>query len=202
MQTKRLVIFLKAPRLGTVKTRLAATLGDAAALQVHRALVEVVLRQLAPVPGVELRFTPDDACREISPWMRAGWIATPQGPGDLGQRLRRAFKDHFGSGAERVVVIGSDCPAVAFEDIRIAWAALRTDDVVIGPASDGGYWLIGLRESQPAVFRGIAWGTAKVLRQTLDRAEARGLRVHLLRELADVDTAVDWWAFLARSHGG
>ena len=113
-----------------------------------------------------------------------------------------AFRDEFGSGGTRVVLIGSDAPQVTMEDIRTAWAELEHADVVLGPALDGGYWLIGLTTDQPSLFHSIPWGTDSVLRETMDRARAAGLRVSLLRLLADIDTADDWTDYLKRANAG
>ncbi len=200
MATQHLIIFLKAPRLGLVKTRLAQSLGAAAATAAYGQLVETLLEQLAPLPDVELHFTPDDAAAEILPWLHAGWTARAQGAGDLGERLHAAFQSAFADGAQRVVIIGSDCPAITTGDIHAAWQALATSDVVIGPARDGGYWLIGLRQPLPGLWNGIPWSTERVLRETLARAQADGLRIELLRELADVDTEADWRAFQSGRH--
>ena len=179
-----------------MKTRLAADVGPTAALYAYERLVEMLLDRLAPLQEVELRFTPDDAHDEVARWLHEGWNSQAQGKGDLGERLCRAFRDAFASDARRVVVIGSDCPDVTPADIEDAWAALATHDVTIGPATDGGYWLIGLREFDEAVFRGIHWSTSTVLAETLAICQQKGLSVHRLRELSDVDTAEDWRRFL------
>jgi uncharacterized protein len=191
-----LIIFVKAPRLGTVKTRLARSLGESAALSAYCELVETLFLHLEDVREVELRFAPDDSQSEIQRWLKPGWQATPQGSGDLGDRLIAAFSDAFAAGATRVVVIGSDCPAVTPADIRAAWTALQMTDVVLGPALDGGYWLIGLRQPQPVLFEKMPWSTNAVLNETVERARAARLSVHLLRRLSDVDTERDWADFL------
>jgi len=184
-----------------VKTRLAAGMGPTAALHAYEHLVETLLGGLSALEPVELRFTPDDAANEVSRWLRDGWSSHGQGTGDLGERLSCAFRDAFASGARRVVVIGSDCPDVTLADIEAAWAALATHDVALGPATDGGYWLIGLRKLDEAIFRGIHWSTNTVLAETLANCQQRGLRVHRLRELSDVDTAEDWQRFLQTKRG-
>lgn len=198
MRDERLILFVKAPRVGQVKTRLAATLGDAAACAAYERLANTLLANLASLPEVELRFTPEDARPEVEHWLRAGWIARGQGPGDLGQRLQSAFADAFASGAKRVVIIGSDCPEVTVSDVREAWKELRIRDLVVGPAADGGYWLIGLRQPQPALFENIPWSSESVLAETLRRARARQLKMQLLRILADVDDEAGWRGFLKR----
>jgi rSAM/selenodomain-associated transferase 1 len=194
--TERLIVFLRAPRLGTVKTRLAAVLGDKAALDAYGQLVDLVLANVASFTAVQLRFTPDDAAGELEPWRRPGWQLRPQGPGDLGERLQRAFAEAFSSRATRVAVIGSDCPSVTGEDIGLAFAQLDGHDVVLGPASDGGYWLIALKNPQPLLFHEIPWSTSDVLKQTRKRADQLGLSTFLLRELTDIDTEKQWYRFL------
>jgi len=193
---RRLIIFLKAPRAGLVKTRLATGMGPARALHAYERLVQTLLERLATIQRVELRFAPDDSAGEVARWLREGWTSRAQGGGGLGERLCRAFREAFESGARQVVVIGSDCPDVTPADIETAWAALATDDVALGPAADGGYWLVGLRALHEPIFRGIHWSTSSVLAQTLAICQQRGLSVHRLRELSDVDTEEDWSRFL------
>ncbi|MEK7674390.1 MAG: TIGR04282 family arsenosugar biosynthesis glycosyltransferase [Verrucomicrobiota bacterium] len=194
----RLIVFVKSPRVGTVKTRLARALGPEEACEAYRLLVEVLLERLSPLSNVELRFTPEDAAAEIAPWLRGGWVARPQGPGGLGQRLETAFAEAFASGNQRVVVIGSDCPVVTDREVKAAWACLADHDLVIGPARDGGYWLIGLRAPQPRLFQDISWSTPAVLSETLEIARLENLRVQVLRPLADIDTEKDWQEYLAK----
>lgn len=196
MPNERLIVFVKAPRPGEVKTRVAQTTGADRACDVYRQLVAILLKSLSPLREIELRFTPDDAAAEIEPWLRPGWVAVPQGDGDLGARLERAFTDAFAAGAERVVIVGSDCPDVKTSDVRMAWRELQTHDVAVGPAMDGGYWLIGLRAPQPELFREIPWSSDLVLGRTLERARTRGLKIQLLRILSDIDTEADWNAYV------
>ena len=192
MADSRLIVLLRAPRLGTVKTRLAAALGPDAALAAYRRLLNATLRAVACLPDVELRCTPDDAVAEVSALAQPGWTVNPQGDGALGVRLQRAFADGYARGAKRLAVIGSDCPHLTAADIRAAWQALDRHDVVLGPATDGGYWLIALSALHSGLFENIDWGGPAVLQQSLDRAASLTLRVHRLRELSDVDTAEDW----------
>lgn len=195
----KLIVFLKVPRRGQVKTRLAAALGDEAALAVYRQLLTSVLDTIASLESVELRFTPDEAGSEISPLRRhEHWTLCPQQNGDLGARLVRAFAESFHAGCRRVVVIGSDCPAVTLDDVHVAHSAIADHDLVLGPACDGGYWLIGLRSSCPELFSEMPWGTSSVFDETMRRARALNLKVRILRTLSDVDTADDWQRFLAR----
>ena len=163
---EQLIVFVKARRPGEVKTRIAKTAGAAKACAVYREMVEALLQSLHSLRSIQLRFAPGDARDEIASWLRNDWQAQPQGEGDLGQRLERAFAGAFASGAERVVIIGSDCPEVEASDIRAAWKELKSHDLVLGPAVDGGYWLIGLRAPQPELFREIEWSSDQVLAAT------------------------------------
>ena len=188
MPEPRIIIFVKAPRPGFVKTRLAAAIGNEAARNAYRRLAETVVANLAPLPHTELRFTPDDTENEITHWLSDGWTAHPQGEGDLGERMHRAFTEAKGP----AIIIGSDCPQVELSDLRTAAKTLQARDAVIGPATDGGYWLIGLNAPCPALFENIKWSTSDVLPKTLEKANEAGLSVQLLRELTDVDTGEDW----------
>lgn len=191
------MVFLRAPQLGQVKTRLAACLGPEATLAAYCHLLDVTTEALREFDSVELRYTPDDASLPVEPWRRNGWSLSPQGTGDLGERLVRAFADGFAAGFDRIAVIGTDCPYVTADDIRSAWDALTAKDVVVGPAADGGYWLIGLRTPQPALFARMSWGGETVFEETRRRAEELGLTVAVMRELRDVDTVADWEAYQA-----
>lgn len=195
MSAERIIVFLKAPRPGTVKTRLG--LGGEAECSAYKRLLGVVLGKLDLFKGVELRFTPADAGLEVQGWSQPGWLMRPQGDGDLGARMNRAFSNAFAAGAKRVVILGSDCPYFEPEDLKTAWKELETADVVIGPAEDGGYWLIGLRESQPRLFSDIEWSSERVFAQTIGRAQDLGLKSFLLRTLSDIDTKEDWERFIA-----
>jgi glycosyltransferase A (GT-A) superfamily protein (DUF2064 family) len=125
VDAKRLIIFVKAPRPGAVKTRLARELGTDAACAAYRQMVEQLVTRLTCLDRVELRFTPDDAGDEVKAWQRSGWQLVPQGEGDLGQRLQRAFADAFALLPGPVIVIGSYCPTLTPADIELAWDALR-----------------------------------------------------------------------------
>lgn len=197
MAAEQLIVFLKAPRPGQVKTRLARTLGAEAAAAAYVRLLRATLERIAELPDVRLCFAPDEAVGEIAPFCRPHWTVAPQGDGDLGRRMRRAFQAAFREGAERVAIIGTDCPALNAGDIREAWSGLADHDVVLGPCRDGGYWLVALREDQPVLFEAIPWSTPEVLSRSLERAAAAGLRVKRLRTLEDVDDAASWEAFRA-----
>lgn len=193
MSDRTLVVFVKEPRPGAVKTRLAAAVGPEAAAELYRALAESVLEATTPVPGEYERlvfFDPPEARRALREWL-PGVSLRAQAGGDLGERLADAFARAFGRGAGRVAIVGSDAPGVSRETALRALAALDAADVVLGPAQDGGYYLVALREPHPELVRGVDWSTPAVLRQTLERAASGRLAVRQLEPLRDVDTLDD-----------
>jgi len=191
---RHLLVFLKAPRPGQVKTRLAADIGADEAARVYRGLAERVLAQTSPERADSyqrvLFFAPADAQAEIAAWL-PGETLVAQDPGDLGRRMEAAFALAFARGATRAALIGTDVPRLSRVHVEEALNALDRCPVVLGPATDGGYYLVGLRQPQPDLFRDVAWGTSSVRETTLHRAAALGLAVHLLPPLRDVDTAAD-----------
>lgn len=192
-----LVLMTKAPRAGQVKSRLAAEAGPVEALRIYRLLVE---RQLRAVPGewpVEVHYDPPGAEPEMRDWLEGvvegrSLVFNAQCDGDLGERLGHAMLNAFARRAEGLLFVGGDCPGLSAEVLREAAEALDTADVVIAPAEDGGYVLIGLRSHRLGVFSDIAWSTADVLVQTLTRVKDHGLSCAVLSTLFDVDTAEDW----------
>src|SRR5438477_9325323 len=196
---QKLIIFVKAPCPGFVKTRLAEAVGPEKACVAYRKLVTTLLDRLGPIKEVELRFAPDDAASQMAPWLRPAWTAAPQRGGDLGERIRAAFDDAFAAGCERVTIIGSDCPAITANDIADSWNLLAQYDAVLGPAHDGGYWLIALKAPAPDLFTNIDWSTPRVLEQTLANLARTKRSFHFLRQLRDVDTADDWNRFVAET---
>ena len=193
---EHLLIFARAPRLGTVKTRLAREIGEERAFVAYLQLLQALCGNLHTLSNVTLLVTPDDGAPELRGLVPDRWSIQGQGSGDLGERLTRAFEQALEKSG-RVLAIGSDCPYVTREDVEAAFEALGPNDVVLGPALDGGYWLVGMNGPHPALFKDIEWSTSTVLADTLKRADALGLRTALLRRLSDVDTAADWEAFRA-----
>lgn len=194
--SRELIVFLKPPRQGGVKTRLAASFGPEAALGVYKALAAGVMRQTRPSRPDSYRrtvcFSNDDerARDEVAAWFGKEALEA-QVKGDLGARMSTAFANAFARGAKRAVIVGSDCPAIDEGKIEDAFSELDRRDVVLRAAADGGYTLIGLKEPHPELFEEIPWSTPLVLRLTLSRAESRGLRTRVLGTDVDVDTADD-----------
>jgi len=191
----RIVLLSKAPEAGKVKTRLIPLLGAAAATQLYTTLLynTLDLCTRARLCPVDLWCSPTAS----HPFFRQCHDRYPldlhtQPPGDLGQRMSVAIATAL-QRAGAVIVIGADCPGLAISDLETALEALRTGtDVVIGPAHDGGYYLIGLRAHHASLFTDMAWGTASVLADTLARTRAEGLRLQQLTARSDLDTPADY----------
>lgn len=164
------------------------------AAQLYRRLGRMTLRA---VSGGEYQtvvwYTPRRGGRVVRAWLQGLRVSRfrPQVEGDLGERLAATLAGHFSEGARRVVVVGSDCPGVSRELVWEAFASLGQHDVVLGPAHDGGYYLIGMNTPRPELFQGIPWSSNAVTARTLDAARALGLSCSLLRPLRDIDTAAD-----------
>lgn len=179
-----LVIMAKEPRAGAVKTRLARDIGAVAATRFHRQTLDTLVKRLGSSPRwtTVLAVSPDASL--MAPFWPKGVMLMAQGAGGLGVRMQR-INDEMPPGP--AVIVGSDIPSMSPGDIDDAFAMLGGHDVVLGPASDGGYWLVGLKRapSVPRIFDGVRWSSKHALADTL--ANAAGLDVALIRELDDVD---------------
>jgi rSAM/selenodomain-associated transferase 1 len=191
---RHLIVFTRCPEPGRTKTRMIGALGPDGAAQLQTDMTRHTLRTAeamrASNAAVEVRYEGGDGPRMRRTFGRRLHFVR-QGDGDLGRRMARATHAALVGGAERVVVIGTDCPELSADLIDQAFEQLGASDVVLGPAKDGGYYLIGLSRPLPALFDGPDWGGEHVLRQTLDIANSQGLSVHLLDELHDVDRPED-----------
>jgi rSAM/selenodomain-associated transferase 1 len=195
-----LVIFARAPQPGQVKTRIAAELGSLEALEIYRTLAAQTIAAARSGTNycVTVAYSPRDAEGVMRDWLGASLSLRPQRDGDLDARMAATIDDEFARGAHRVVVIGTDCPGLTSTHIENAFARLEKWDVVLGPATDGGYYLIGMTRPLPELFEDVPWSSPETLRVTVERARQRELRISLLEELADIDTADDWRAWLSR----
>jgi hypothetical protein len=186
-----ILVFVRAAEAGRVKTRLAAAIGAEGALRVYRRLAEHTVREARAVDAeLRIHFTPADRELQVRAWLGDARYL-PQAGGDLGTRMEAAFRAAFADGAERVVIIGSDLPDLSAALLRDAFAALDTYPAVLGPARDGGYYLLGMRAPIPGVFDGVPWSTPEVLTLTLERLRAAGIEPALLATLSDVDEVGD-----------
>jgi len=195
----RLIIFTRYPEPGKVKTRLVPALGEAGACDLHRRMAELTLntaRQLDP-PGLRIQVRYDGGGPELmKSWLGADVGLSSQGEGDLGERMGRAFENAFSDGTQKALIIGTDSPSITHQLLRLALFKLETSDVVLGPAADGGYYLIGMGkqaapQALPGIMNEIPWGTGEVFLRTLEKARELGLKVSRTEMLGDIDRPED-----------
>jgi rSAM/selenodomain-associated transferase 1 len=188
-----LVIMAKAPAVGRTKTRLCPPLTPARAAQLYEALLRDTIHLAAGVEGVQLAIalTPPEATDLFERWSPPGTLLFPVSGADIGACLDRVLGSLLDAGHTGVMALNSDGPTLPAAHLRQALDQLDQADVVLGPGEDGGYYLVGQRAHHPRLFYDIDWSTARVLPQTLARAESLGLSVALLPPWYDVDTAPD-----------
>lgn len=201
-RTTVILFFLKHPLPGQVKSRLAAVIGAVAAVRLYRAFVEDMLDTIDRT-GLSCRIYvhPPDALPAVSSWLGRRRSYQPQEGADLGERMANAFRGIFLDGVSRAVLIGSDLPDLPADLLQKALDALKQSDAVIGPARDGGYYLVGFQRETflPDVFQDIAWGSADVFDRTMERFRSGCASVHVLPIWADVDTVGDLRSLAQRS---
>lgn len=195
MLKQHLIIFTRYPEPGKTKTRLIPALGIVGAANLQREMTEYTLSQvkeLQPSTAVslEVRFAGGNL-QLMQDWLGSDLVYQFQGEGDLGSRMMRSLFDAFEQSAQQAIIIGIDCPGVNAEILATAFEQLYAFDVVLGPAVDGGYYLIGLRQPCGELFTNINWGTSQVLAQTVEIAEKLNLSIFYLPILADVDRPED-----------
>lgn len=189
-----LLFFVKNPERGKVKSRLAAEIGDDSAVSLYKNLVVQMLSTLKEGTfPLYIYFFPKNAQKPIRNWLGREYLYIPQNGKDLGERMRNGFIDGFAMGYKRAVLIGSDIPDLPMKYIEEAFKSLKEMDAVIGPAFDGGYYLIGFKDKtfSPQVFEGIAWGTENVFDETMKKLKRFRRAVYTLPYLSDIDTAED-----------
>jgi len=197
-----IVIFVRSPDKGSVKTRLTAVLDGDTVVELYRRFVLDLLRTLSHGNfGLRICFYPAEAGRKLADWLGEGYVCNAQQGKDLGERMENAFHAAFAEGFQKVLIIGSDSPDLPGELFEEAINALASKDAVIGPALDGGYYLIGFNSDRflTEVFRGIDWGMSTVFQQTMGVLNRHGYAVHVLPQWRDMDTYDDLIAFL-RNH--
>ena len=187
----RLIIFTRYPEAGKVKTRLIPALGEKGAELLHRKMVEHTMTRVSSFEGeVEVHFTGG------SHDLMKGWLGNQfqyrrQEGGCLGERLYNSVAEAFTENKKKVVVIGTDCPGLTLNHVKKAFRLLDRSDLVIGPAYDGGYYLIGLNKLFKELFQNITWSSSLVYRQTIKAAEQVNLQTADLEKLADIDCPAD-----------
>ena len=194
MIKRALLIFTKNPELGKVKTRLAATIGDDAALAVYNQLLLHTVSATEHLPVDKFVFY-SDYIEQEDVWDSEHYYKEIQQGNDLGERMKNAFASTFKKGYHKIVIIGTDCPGLNAEIIMNAFSYLQTNDVVIGPAEDGGYYLLGMKQMQHELYEGIQWSTGAVLNDTINKCTALQLNYCMLGVLKDIDEEKDLQAF-------
>lgn len=189
MKDAALIVFQKKAEKGKVKTRLALTIGDQKALEVYQYLLAHTHQQVALLQIPVFVYFEKEADPYFLP--KESYTVATQSKGDLGQKMKVALKEVFSKNYQKALVIGSDCPEITAAVVEDAIMLLTSHDVVIGPAMDGGYYLIGMKQLHIDMFEDKSWSTSGVLAETLSTAEDLGLKVGLLRELNDVDVYED-----------
>lgn len=196
-----LLLFLKLPQLGKVKSRLAATIGPTHATHIYENFIFDLTMRLQGLPYPTLIFyTPRGIDHPQLSWLEQRFRCFPQVGEDLGERLIRAFQQGFELGFHQEIAIGSDCPDLPTAYLDEAFEQLGTQDCVIGPAQDGGYYAIGFNRQRflPEAFCGVAWSTETVLAKTIQTLEQHEYTIHQLPLWSDIDTIVELWAFYQR----
>jgi len=194
--SRALLVFAKTPKPGRVKTRLVDAVSAEVAAALHEACIADTLRLVLKMRGCDVFLFAAGGTsyfRRLAKKQKSGARVRvlPQRGADLGARMENAFRKCFSMGYRKVVVIGTDTPWMGAERVRRAFAELKANDVVIGPAEDGGYYLLGMRKMVAEIFRGIPWSTERVLELTLKKITASKLQKRLLRRDFDLDRPED-----------
>ncbi len=187
MSKDLLIVFVKNSVLGKVKTRLAKDIGNQAAFEVYKTLVSKTKQAIQDLP-IEKHIYFSDTVEETG---CHNDFKTIQQGNDLGERMNNAFKDGFENGYQNIVLIGSDLPDISEDSIKKAFDLLKTSDTVFGPAEDGGYYLVGMKQLHKNLFNNIPWSTSRVLEETMKVLESQSISVGLLETLNDIDTFED-----------
>jgi rSAM/selenodomain-associated transferase 1 len=190
VKTDLLIIFYRNPELGKVKTRLAATVGDEKAFAIYLKLASHT-REVALQTACDRVVYYSDFIDTEDSWSNDQFKKSLQTGESLGERMKQAFANSFDAGYKRVCIIGTDCPGLTTQIINESFVKLKSNDVVIGPATDGGYYLLGMENFWPTLFENKAWSTDSVLSQTVQDAKQLNLLNFLLPTLTDVDEEKD-----------
>lgn len=185
------VILAKYPEPGKVKTRLIGTVSATTAAAIHSICLRHALNVAQRADGIDVMLATTPPTADFSAFVDESIILVDQGDGPLGARLQRVAQCAIESGYDQVLLLGSDCPTLTSDDLTAAQAALSGCDLVIGPAEDGGYYLIGFSRYEARLFENIDWSTDRVLAQTIEQARRCELRHVCLRRQCDVDDAAD-----------
>jgi rSAM/selenodomain-associated transferase 1 len=189
-----LIIFTKNPVHGQVKTRLAATIGRDKALDIYKQMLRYTVAITSNLAVIKYLYYSDSITKDDY-WSDKIYTKELQHGADLGARMENAFRHLFELEYQRIVIIGTDCPELTPGVISSAFDSLKNNDVVIGPASDGGYYLLGMNKMYAGLFHDIAWSSETVLQDTLTACSGAKLATTILGELSDIDTEEDLIAY-------
>lgn len=190
LSTTALVIFVRNPISGQVKTRLAKDIGDERALEIYQQLLQHTLEITRSLSFRKFIYYADEVS-DYDLWSVPGYTKRKQNGNDLGERMLNSFKELFDQGFTQIIIIGSDCLQLKMETLEEALALLESNNAVIGPARDGGYYLLGLTKFYPELFINKPWSTDKVFAKTIEDFIDLGISYALLEELSDIDTVAD-----------
>ncbi len=190
MKERAIIIFIKNPIKGKVKTRLAASVGDDKALAIYQALLTHT-RMLTSKTNAQKHLFYSNYLDQHDDWSENIFHKNVQQGDDLGDRMFNAFNKVL-TNHESAVIIGSDCASLTLDILNNAFQQLESKDFVIGPAQDGGYYLLGMKQAEKSVFENIEWSTEEVLPKTLSRIKTLGKSVAMLPTLSDIDYVEDW----------
>ena len=188
MSNSLIMVFVRNPELGRVKTRLAKTIGAHAALEIYEILSKNTAKIISEIDSDKLIFY-SEKIQDNDIWTVINCKKQIQTKGDLGQKMLDAFQYGFSLGYKKIIIIGSDLYSLRTKHIKSAFEQLENDDVVIGPALDGGYYLLGLNSVIPEIFKQKQWSTSSILKDTL--SDLKKFNVNLLKPLNDIDTYED-----------
>ena len=189
------IVMTRYPRPGQVKTRLIEALGADGACELHKKMAQHTISTLEPLHDVEIAdifiYFCGGSMDQMRDWLGEELELVPQCSGALGERMATAFAEIFKAGYDCGVIIGTDCPDIEGATVVKALEHLHHADLVLGPAKDGGYYLLGLKQPCPQLFQDIEWGTGRVLEQTVEKAQQQNMRLEYLNTLTDIDTRAD-----------
>ncbi len=194
--TEAILVFMKNPVLGKVKTRLAADLGEEKVLEIYKFLLTKTFEELAKLPQEKLIFYSDFIPEEDPGFL---FYQRLQNGIDLGEKMKNAFDEAFSLNYDKLLIIGTDCPGLNAEILQQAFISLNQTDAVIGPAADGGYYLLGMKKRMPQLFENMEWSTFSVFSKTIEILEMNNYSFSLLPVLYDIDEAKDWFKFISEN---
>ena len=200
--SRRILLFARYPEKGRVKTRLETHLEQDEVLGLYKRFVEDILATLygSGYPTTVCYWPPERGA-DMQAWLGPSLAYFPQKGGDIGERMQNAFAEAFAGGVDQAILMGTDFPDLEMGIIHEAFDGLSRNDMTLGPAADGGYYLIGFTRHAfiKEVFAGISWGTGRVFSETLEKIRSAAVHVHILPEWQDIDTFEDLEQFYKRA---